>query len=43
MPIILKPEDEADWLRAKNVNEFRYPYCTNLQAQALNKDELLLF
>lgn len=32
MPIILKPEDEKDWLSGREINDFKYPYSVDLIA-----------
>ena len=46
MPVILKKEDENDWLQGKSVEAFKLPYQTELEATALfkpNDSQLGLF
>ena len=45
MPIILRPEDEINWLQNKKIEDFSYPYDVNLVAKNLdfNANELTLF
>ena len=35
MPVVLKKEDETNWLNGKEINEFAYPYSNELIATAL--------
>lgn len=35
MPIILKPEDENEWLAGKEIADFAYPYSSELIAKAV--------
>lgn len=38
MPIILKPEDEANWLNHADFRAFAYPYEVSLQANAIDNN-----
>lgn len=38
MPIILKKEDEQNWLQGENYTDFKFPYTTDLIASVLNTD-----
>lgn len=42
MPIILKPEDEKNWLNHNPINEFAFPYEVNLVARNIS-DNITLF
>jgi len=42
MPVILKPEDESNWLQGKEISDFALPYSVELIATNLD-DELTLF
>ena len=42
MPIILKKEDEKDWLGGKEINDFKYPYSNEMIAMNLD-NRLSLF
>lgn len=35
MPVILKREDENEWLRGKSIDTFKFPYTTELQAKKI--------
>lgn len=41
MPIILKPEDEKNWLDGMEINEFAYPYSRDLVAMNLDGNPTL--
>lgn len=44
MPIILRPQDEQNWLNQESVENFAFPYEVNLIAKNLDvQNELLLF
>ncbi len=44
MPIILRPEDEINWLNQESVEKFAFPYEVDLVAKNLDvQNELLLF
>lgn len=45
MPVILKKEDEENWLKGENYLDFKYPYSCNLKAssQGGNSNQLTLF
>ncbi len=36
MPIILKQEDESNWLNGEEINKFKYPYSVDLVAKNLD-------
>ena len=38
MPVILKKEDEQNWLQGKNYKDFAYPYSCELVAASLKKN-----
>lgn len=40
MPIILKPEDEQNWLKQQPIQDFAYPYEVNLVAKNQNPNSL---
>jgi len=42
MPVILKPEDESNWLQGKEISDFALPYSVELIVTNLD-DELTLF
>ncbi|SEP61748.1 SOS response-associated peptidase [Flavobacterium urocaniciphilum] len=43
MPVILKREDETNWLQGANYNEFSFPYEVDLIANEIEDNQLRLF